>query len=136
MDNQQKRVTECIYDRFCGMYDTDIHDGNEQARHNFAHNCALALDLIGANKVKEGEAYDFILRCLNNEFKDEKETLTYFETIRAPRKAKEWTANTVAKRQIKKLLASGVPMTSKVIAGLVGVDENFVNDVIKESASK
>ena len=135
MDNQnneikEQRVTQCIADRFAVMYETDMQDGNEKERDNFAHNCALALDFIGAGKIANGECYDLMLRAINNEFKDEAEIKEYISHIRAERKPRTMSEQSKIKSNIKKLLkVEGI--TSAQIAMVLNLKENDVNEIIK-----
>ena len=131
MDNQKEtRVTGCIYDRFCTMYDTDINDGNEKQRHNFAHNAALALDYIGAGKIANEEAYDLMLRALNNEFKDETEILNYISHIRAARKPRTMSLATKKKNDAKILLKRGY--TTVQVSTFLEMNEADVIEIAKE----
>ena len=128
MDNQNKqRVTGCIYDRFCGMYDTDINDGNEQARENFAHNAAIALDFIGAGKIKSGEAYDLMLRAINNEFKNEAEILSYIAEIRTERKKRVMSVETKKKNDAKILLKRGY--TTEQVSKFLDMKESEIIEI-------
>ena len=130
MDNQNRqRVTGCIYDRFAVMFDTD-NEGTPEQRDNFAYNCALALDFIGAGKIARGEAYDLMLRALNNDFKDTAEIVDYIAHIRAPKKKKEYSHETKARRDAKALLKRGGYTTAQ-IAYFVGLSEGEVNDIAK-----
>lgn len=131
MDNQNKyRATKCIADRFAVMFDTDF-DGNEQQRKTFAHNAAIALDFIGAGKIAKGEAYDLMLRAINNEFKNESEILDYISHIRVPKKKRETSALTKAKNDAKILLRRGGYTTAQV-AAFVGLDESVVLEIANE----
>lgn len=132
-DNQNKyRVTQCITERFAVMAKTDSPEMDDKSVENFAHNCALALDFIGAGKIAKGEAYDLILRAINNEFKNEDEIVEYISHIRAERKKKVFSAETNAKRDAKKLLKTGRYTTAQ-IAVFVGLSEVIVNELAKES---
>lgn len=135
-DNQtEMRVTACIADRFSVMAKTDAPEMSESDVANFAHNCALAIDFIGAGKIKQGECYDLMLRALNNEFKNESEIKEYIATVRADRKKREFSAETCAKRDAKKLLKTGRYTTAQ-IAAFVGLSEAVVNELAKESDSE
>lgn len=130
MDNQNKfRVTGCIKDRFAVMFDTDT-EGTAEQRENFAHNAALALDFIGAGRIAKGEAYDLMLRVLNNEFKDEAELLEYISHIRAQRKPRQTSEATKAKNTTKMLLKRGY--TTSDIAKFVNLDEAVVIEIARE----
>ena len=127
MDNQNKqRVTGCIFDRFCGMFDTD-NEGTAEQRENFAHNCALALDYIGSGKIAIGEAYDLMLRALNNEFKDESEILDYISHIRAARKPRTISVATKKKNDAKILLKRGY--TTAQVAAFLEMNETEVIEI-------
>ena len=131
MDNQNKmRVTGCIADRFAVMFDTDT-EGTAEQRANFAHNAALALDFIGAGKIAKGEAYDLLLRAINNEFKDEAEILDYISHIRAERKPRQMSETTKAKNTAKMLLKRNGYTTAQ-IAAFVGLDESVVLEIANE----
>ena len=135
-DNQNKyRVTQCIADRFAVMAKTDDPEMRVDNVENFAHNCALALDFIGAGKIAKGEAYDLMLRAINNEFKNEDEIVEYITHIRAERKKREFSVETCAKRDAKKLLKTGRYTTAQ-IAAFVGLSEAVVNELAKESDSE
>ena len=132
MDNQNKyRVTQCIADRFAGMFDTDT-EGTAEQRASFAHNAALALDFIGVGKIAKGEAYDLLLRAINNEFKDETEILDYISHIRAERKPRQMSETTKAKNTAKMLLKRG-GYTTKDIADFVHLDESIIIELARES---
>ena len=131
MDNQNKqRVTGCIFDRFCGMFDTD-NEGTAEQRDNFAHNAALALDYIGAGKIASGEAYDLMLRALNNEFKNESEILEYISHIRAARKPRTLSIESKKKNDARALLKRKGYTTAQ-IAAFVGLDESIVIEIARE----
>ena len=127
MDNQNKqRVTGCIFDRFCGMFDTD-NEGTAEQRDNFAHNAALALDYIGAGKIASGEAYDLMLRALNNDFKDESEILDYISHIRAARKPRTMSVATKKKNDAKIFLKRGY--TTAQVASFLEMSESEVIEI-------
>lgn len=131
MDNQNKmRATNCIEERFAVMFDTDT-EGTEEQRVNFAHNAALALDFIGAGKIAKGEAYDLMLRALNNEFASESELLEYISHIRAARKQRTYSAESKAKSDAKKLLKTG-RYDCASIAKFVNLSEAIVVELAKE----
>lgn len=128
MENKELRVTGCIYDRFAVMFDTD-NDSDEKQKHNFAHNCALALDYIGAGKIAKGEAYDLMLRAINNDFKNEKEICDYIAQIRAERKKRTMSVYTQAKSKAKKLLKMGFNCSQ--IAPLVNLSESEIIEIAR-----
>lgn len=125
MENKQ-RVTRCIFDRFCGMFDTD-NEGTDEQRENFAYNCALALDYIGAGKIAIGEAYDLMLRALNNEFKDEGEIIDYISHIRAARKPRTMSVATKKKNDAKIFLKRGY--TTAQVAAFLEMSEGDVIEI-------
>ena len=125
MENKQ-RVTGCIFDRFCGMFDTD-NEGTAEQRDNFAHNAALALDYIGAGKIASGEAYDLLLRALNNEFKNEDEIIEYISHIRAERKPRQTSIATKKKNDAKILLKRGY--TTAQVAAFLEMAESDVIEI-------
>ena len=131
MDNYKMRVTGCIADRFAVMFETDTQDADVENVKKYAHNCALALDFIGAGKIRQGEAYNLMLRCLNDEFKDEEELLGYIAQVRAERKKRVLSDETKNKRKAIKLAEMG--FNSAQIAGLLPFSETEVNEILRES---
>ena len=127
MDTKFKhRVTGCIADRFAVMYATDMGAETSGAE-NFAHNAALALDFIGAGKIASGEAYDLLLRALNNEFKNEDEILEYISHIRAERKPRQTSLATKKKNDAKILLKRGYTTTQ--VAAFLEMAESDVIEI-------
>lgn len=135
MDNQNKqRVTECIKDRFGVLFDNENNGGTAEQRDNYSHNCALALDFIGAGKIANAQAMELLKRAINNEFESEAEIIEYIAKVRAPRKAKVYTAETVEKRAIIKLMKSG--FNTAQIARCLEISESVVIETIKAYENK
>lgn len=131
----KQRVTGCIADRFKGLFDNENNGATEEQRELYAHNCTLALDIIGAGKVAQGQAMELIKRVIAFDFETEDELLDYIAKVRAPRKPKEWTEETKQKRDIL-MLAKGNRFTTEQIARCLGISESVVIETIKEKESK
>lgn len=130
-DNRKMRVTACIKDRFEQLLITDSEGATAEQVDNFSHNCALALDFIGAGKIAKDCARELLVRCLNDDFANEGELLVYIENIRAARKPRTLSPETKAKRDAIKLLKTGRYDCAK-IAGFVGVDEAIVVELARD----
>ena len=130
-DNQKRRVTNCIKERFANLLITDSDGATQDQVENFAHNCALALDFIGDGKIAKDNAKELLIRCLNDEFKDEAELITYIDNIRAPHKKRELKPETKAMRDTVKLLKLNRYTTDK-IAAFVGLDEAIVIELARK----
>ena len=125
------RATACIEQRFAQLLLTDREGATEAQVENFAHNCALALDFIGAGKIAKDNARELLVRCLNDEYKDEAELITYIDNIRAPRKSRELKPETKAMRDAVKLLKLNRYSCDK-IASFVGLDEATVVELARK----
>lgn len=130
-DNRKMRVTACIKDRFAQLLVTDSDGASTEQIDNFAHNCALALDFIGAGKIAKDCARELLVRCLNDEYSNESELLAYIENIRVARKPRTLSPETKAKRDAIKLLKTGRYDCAK-IAVFVGLDEGIVVELARE----
>ena len=130
-DNRKMRVTACIKDRFAQLIVTDSDGASTEQIDNFAHNCALALDFIGAGKIAKDCARELLIRCLNDEYANESELLAYIDNIRTARKPRTLSPETKAKRDAIKLLKTGRYDCAK-IAGFVGLDEAIVVELASD----
>lgn len=135
MDNQNNekraRVTECIKDRFMTLIATDANGATIDEVDNYAYICALALDMIGAGKIKSGECHDLMVKAINADFNTVDEFNDYVSTIRAPHKKREMSALTKAKNDAKVLLKRNGYTTAQ-IAAFVGLDESVVLEIANE----
>ena len=135
MDNQKnekkQRVTECSKDRFAVLIATDTNGITESEVENYAYICALALDTIGAGKIKSGECHDLMVKAINADFNSVDEFNDYVANIRAPRKARETSEFTKAKNTAKMLLKRGSYTTAE-IANFVKLDESVVLEIANE----
>lgn len=91
--------TNCIKERFDGFF----AEMPENERENASRNCAIALDFIGAGKIKSDEMGVLLTAVINAEFKSEQELLEYISKIRNPRKPREMSQETKEKRFAEKL---------------------------------
>ena len=130
-DNRKMIVTKCIKDRFAQLLITDSDGATTEQIDNFAHNCTLALDFIGAGKIAKDCARELLVRCLNDEFENESEVLEYIANIRAPKKHRTLSPETKAKRDAIKLLKTGRYDCAK-IADFVGIDEAIVIELARD----
>lgn len=135
MDNQNNekraRVTECIKDRFAVLIATDTDGITETETENYAYICALALDMIGAGKIKSGECHDLMIKAINADFNTVDDFNAYVANIRTARKPREMSALTKAKNDAKILLRRNGYTTAQ-IAAFVGLDESIILEIANE----
>lgn len=91
--------TNCIKERFDGFF----IEMPESERETASINCAIALDFIGAGKIKSDEMGTLLSAVINAEFKSEQELLAYIANIRNPRKPRVMSQETREKRFAEKL---------------------------------
>lgn len=124
------RVTNCIKERFEELLINESNGATAEQVENYAHNCALALDFIGAGKIAEGQAKELLARCINDEFASEAELLDYIANVRSARKKRVMSEETKKKNDAKILLKRGY--NTKQVSDFLGMSEAVVIEIATE----
>lgn len=127
---QVMRVTNCIKERFEELLINESNGATAEQVENYAHNCALALDFIGAGKIAEGQAKELLTRCINDEFASEAELLDYIANVRSARKKRVMSEETKKKNDAKILLKRGY--NTKQVSDFLGMSEAVVIEIATE----
>ena len=91
VNGKNVRYTACVAERFAHIVDNE---------HAIA--CAIALDYIGGEKIKEDAKRDLFNLAFNSDDSIES-IIEYIDTVRAPRKPREMSDDTKRKNYEKQL---------------------------------
>ena len=123
VDGKVIRYTACVAERFAHIVDNE---------HAIA--CAIVLDYIGAEKIKDDAKRDLFNLAFNSNESIES-IMKYIDTIRAPRKQREMSEKSKTKSKVLKLAKIG-GINHNQIADICGITENEVKEIIYAEIAK